>query len=64
MSSDSEASSAPEELADYPEYELAALFDDIDRGEEVTIFNPAGDQIISEWITADADDTTSLDEVR
>lgn len=52
-------------IGQYPEFELAYLFDVVDNPREVTIFNAGWNADLStEWLTADVGTAVPLEEVR
>ena len=51
-----------ERLEELPQFDLRYLFDDGERPSSVTIYEP--ETLETTWITADADVSVSLDELR
>ncbi|MFD1632396.1 hypothetical protein ACOZ4L_06330 [Haloplanus ruber] len=58
------ATTPPAELRSAPEFELECLFDDPSDPSELTIFSPEGENLATEWVTADRSTARSLERIR
>jgi len=52
------------DLQKLPEFELNCIFDDIENPTEVTLFSPATERTLTQWVTADTADAIELSEIR
>mgnify|MGYP000474713802 CR=1 FL=1 len=58
------ATNPPAALRAAPEFELECLFDDPSDPSELTIFSPEGENLATEWVTADRSAAWSLERIR
>ncbi len=61
MSTTEATPASSEQLAETPNFDLSCLVDDVEHPTEVTVYNPAGERNVTEWITAPLSETVDVE---